>query len=102
MKKKIVMVLLTTFCVSVQAEVLAYINNKGGGRIVFTDEPCIVGKKNYEPLRRMYGYTKDGSSSDGCWAIEHEMVVAVWENGEKFRYTPDMLVIVKNKKGTDL
>ena len=100
--KKIAAVLLTTFCVSAQAEVLAYINNKGGGRIVFTDEACIVGKKNYEPLRRMYGYTKDGTSSDGCWAIEHEMVVAVWEDGTKYRYTPDMLVVVNRGKGSNL
>lgn len=100
--KKIVAVLLTTFCVSAQADVLAYINNKGGGRIVFTDEPCIIGKKNYEPLRRMYGYTKEGASQDGCWGVEHDLVVAIWDNGEKYRYTADMLVIVNGKRGSNL
>lgn len=100
--KKIVAVLLTTFCVSAQADVLAYINNKGGGRIVFTDEQCVVNGKRYDNLRRMYGFTKDGTSSDGCWAIEHEMVVAVWEDGTKYRYTPDMLVTVNRGKGSNL
>lgn len=79
-----------------QAEALAYLENKGGGRIVFTDEVCIAPNgKRYDNLAKMYGYDKGGQSLDGCYGIEDNMIVGVWEDGAKYRYNPESLVIIK-------
>ena len=87
MKKTLVLLLL---CLSVgvaNAEMIASLPNEAGGKIVITDQPCVHEGKNWPKLNRAYNYGTAGYSSEGCWAIEDEVVTIVWlDNSKTMRY----------------
>lgn len=89
-----------------QAEMIASMNNQGGGKIVLTNEICKVGEKTYSKLNRAYNYTSEGYNSEGCFYIEDETVVVVWgqANGAKQMRYPieNFTVIKKTRSGTQI
>ena len=93
---------------SVQAEMLATLPNKAGGKIVLTDEMCVdpVTKERYDALKRAYNYSSEGGTSEGCYFVEDESVVVVWvlsKSREKSRYPIENFTFNKNyskRKGT--
>lgn len=53
--------------------------NEGGGAMVVTDEPCVVGGRTIEGLHRAFSFIRTGESIEGCWAITGEdEVTIVW------------------------
>jgi hypothetical protein len=60
------------------AAAIASMPNEGGGKIVLTDDICKVDGKVYNKLNRAYNYTTSGHSSEGCFYVEDETVVVVW------------------------
>jgi hypothetical protein len=64
------------------AESIAYLANKGGGRIVITDEACTnqKGKIAYT--------TGDSNTILGCWFIDDLYVHIVWADDGKMRSYP--------------
>ena len=64
------------------AESIAYLANKGGGRIVITDEACSnqKGKIAYT--------TGDSNTILGCWFIDDLYVHIVWADDGKLRSYP--------------
>ena len=64
------------------AESIAYLANKGGGRIVITDEVCSnqKGKIAYT--------TGDSNTILGCWFIDDLYVHIVWADDGKMRSYP--------------
>jgi len=67
---------------SASAESIAYLANKGGGRIVITDEACSnqKGKIAYT--------TGDSNTILGCWFIDDLYVHIVWSDDGKLRSYP--------------
>jgi len=85
--KKTLALLLLWLTSHVSAETIATLNNKAGGKIVLTDDPCIHKGKNYDKLNRAYNYGSAGYTSEGCWGVEDETVIVYWiDTDQKMRY----------------
>jgi hypothetical protein len=94
-----VVLVLPTFAF---AAAIATMPNRAGGKIVLTDEPCVHKGKTYAGLARAYNYSTEGYTTEGCFAIEDETVVVIWDDGSansKMRYPAENFTIIK-KKGT--
>jgi hypothetical protein len=85
-----------------QAEAIATMPNRAGGKIVLTNEACVHKGKTYEGLARAYNYSTEGYTTEGCFAIEDETVVVIWNDGSansRMRYPAENFTIIK-RKGT--
>ncbi len=102
MKKKMLLYLLAVGLIgTAQAEVIATLPNRAGGKIVFTDEVCHQNNKTYPNLRRSYMYTDTGETLGGCFVIDGETLWTVWEGGHERRYPISELTMVK-RRGSNL
>jgi hypothetical protein len=83
------------------AEAIASTPNGGGGYIVLTNEPCINEGKTYKSLNRFYSYISSGFTTEGCYGIEDDTVITVWQpDGDKRRYPISVFTI--NKRGQQI
>ena len=96
--KHILAALLLAFSINVQAEAIAQAQNEGGGAIVLTNEVCKAGGKTFSDLRRVYAYTGSGLTQEGCYMLEDETVVVVWESGNKRRYHASGFTLINRGK----
>jgi hypothetical protein len=83
------------------AGAIATMPNRAGGKIVLTDEPCKYSGKTYDGLHRAYNYGTQGYTTEGCFAIEDETVVVIWDDGTatpKMRYPAENFTIIKRNK----
>ena len=99
--KKIVVLLLLSLSAHASAEMLAWLGNQAGGRIVLTDEVCVdpETKERYDALKRAYNYGSAGGTSEGCYLLEDESVVVIWVNTSgrsKSRYPLENFTFNKN------
>lgn len=81
-----------------RAEAIASMPNKGQGKIVLTNEVCKAASKTYSSLRRAYNYTSEGYGSEGCYYIEDETVVVIWNttgNPTTMRYPAENFTLLK-------
>lgn len=80
MKKILIGVTLALTATVCNAEMVAWLGNKGGGKIVITNQVCIdpITKERYDALKRAYNYDSSGGTSEGCFFVEDESVVVVW------------------------
>lgn len=88
------------FTPSAKADTIASMPNKGGGKIVLTNEVCKYNEKTYKTLSRAYNYTDVGYGSEGCFYIEDETVVVVWilnNKAEQMRYPAENFTLTKKK-----
>lgn len=81
-----------------QAEAIATMPNEGGGKIVLTDDECKHEGKVYKGLNRVYSYTPQGYNSEGCYMVEDNTVVAIWNSGNKMRYPAENFTLIKKKQ----
>jgi hypothetical protein len=56
------------------AEVVASMNNQGGGKIVLTASQC----PNYPNLYVAYSYVDNGKTIMGCWTTSDSLVMIDW------------------------
>lgn len=96
--KYIIALLLTLGVTTAQAEAIAKSENEGGGFIVLTNEVCVINKKTFPDLRRVYSYTSSGLTQEGCFMLEDETVVVVWESGNKRRYSASGFTLINRGK----
>ena len=101
--KKTLGLLLLLLSAHVSAEMIAYLPNQAGGRIVLTDEICVdpVTKERYDSLKRAYNYGSSGNTSEGCFTIEDDSVVVIWVNSSgrsKSRYPLENFTMNPNYK----
>ena len=92
--------LIPTFA---HAAAIATMPNEGGGKIVLTDEVCKNGGKTYSKLNRAYNYTTSGHGSEGCFYIEDETVVVIWDTSSgvrQMRYPAENFTIINRRSGT--
>lgn len=84
-----------------QAATIATMPNKGGGKIVLTDEVCKSEGKTYSSLNRAYNYTSEGYGSEGCFTVEDETVIVIWDvrgSPQKMRYPVENFTLTKKTK----
>ena len=87
----------------VQAAAIATMPNRAGGKIVLTDEACVHKGKTYDGLNRAYNYSTEGYTTEGCFVVEDETVVVIWNDGSansKMRYPAENFTIIKRRSGT--
>jgi len=96
--KYIIALLLTLGVHTAHAEAIAKSENEGGGYIVLTNEVCKVQGKTYSELRRVYSYTQSGLTQEGCFMLEDETVLVVWESGNKRRYAASGFTLINRGK----
>jgi hypothetical protein len=92
--------LIPTFA---HAAAIATMSNEGGGKIVLTDEVCKNNGKTYNKLNRAYSYTTSGHNSEGCFYIEDETVVVIWDTSSgvrQMRYPAENFTIINRRSGT--
>jgi hypothetical protein len=83
-----------------QAASIASMNNQGGGKIVLTDERCRLAKGKFPDLYHAYFYTAEGITGDGCYTVQDDTVVVVWDidgSGETRRYPIRNFTLTKPK-----
>jgi len=95
--KKILLSLLFVSFLSV-AEGIAWINNNAGGKIIITNEVCKdLDGKVYKKLNRIYMYTSEGITIDGCFYIADDLINAVWVNGTQMKYPVSDFILYEKK-----
>jgi hypothetical protein len=102
MKLKHLAILVCMLPAIAQAVAIATMPNRAGGKIVLTDEPCVHKGKTYDGLNRAYNYSTEGYTTEGCFVVEDETVVVIWNDGSansKMRYPAENFTIIK-RKGT--
>lgn len=96
--KYLIGIMLVVMSLGVQAGAVATMPNNAGGKIVLTDEVCKVNNKTYDTLRRAYLYTEAGYTTEGCYTLEDETIVAVWNingEGQKMRYSVSNFTLIR-------
>ena len=53
----------------VNAKPWAEMPNNGGGKIVLTDEKCVVNGRRFDNIERAYGFHSNGSKIEGCYGF---------------------------------
>lgn len=99
------LILFLMFATSAKAGAIASMPNEGGGKIVLTDEVCKNAGKTYNKLSRAYNYTTSGHGSEGCFYIEDETVVVIWDTAagvRQMRYPAENFTLIKRSKGTQI
>jgi hypothetical protein len=105
MKSLITALLLLFLSANVSAEAIASMPNRAGGKIVLTNEACVYKNKTYDGLKRAYNYSTEGYTTEGCFMIEDETVVVIWNDGtanSKMRYPAENFTIINRKRGTQI
>ena len=83
------------------ADAIASMPNEGGGKIVLTDDICKVDGKIYNKLNRAYNYSTSGYGSEGCFYVEDETVVVIWNlstGAKQMRYPIENFTLTKKKQ----
>jgi hypothetical protein len=103
MKNKLLLVLFLVSGIA-NAWNVAWMPNKAGGRIVLTNEPCKDRKtgKSYSELNRLFMYTSEGYTMDGCFYVSGELVNVVWANGSEMKYELLDFTLYEKSNGTKL
>ena len=103
--KLILLTSLLILSLNVQAGAIATMPNRAGGKIVLTDEACVHKGKKYDGLNRAYNYSTEGYTTEGCFIVEDETVVIVWNDGSansKMRYSAENFTIINRKRGAQI
>lgn len=76
------------------AQTFAASNNGGGQMILKMDERCA----RSADLMRVYTFTKEGVTLEGCWAYIDGAVHVIWDDGDKRVYPADMFVRIDKQQ----
>ena len=102
--KKLLLALLVV-ATPLQAASIASMNNQGGGKIVLTDETCRLEGGRYPSLYHAYFYTGSGLTGDGCYTVQDDTVVVVWDidgKAETRRYPIRNFTLTNQKPKSNL
>lgn len=102
---KNLLIALLVVATPIQAASIASMNNQGGGKIVLTDERCRLEGGRFPTLNHAYFYTAEGITGDGCYTVQDDTVVVVWDiNGsaETRRYPIRNFTLTNQKPKANL
>jgi len=84
--KKLLLLLIFVGNVTL-ASGIAWTDNNAGGKIIITNEVCKdLDGKAYKKLNRIYMFTSEGITMEGCYYLADELVNAIWVNGRQMKY----------------
>ena len=95
MIKYIVMGLLLAASLNAEAKVIAEMTNRGGGKIVITNDLC-NDNKNY----LAYTTSNEIGTMMGCWAYDESFIHIRWYDGDLRSYPIEAWVLKEKIKGT--
>ena len=93
--KKLIIALLICFSSVAHADILAWLKNRAGGYMYFTDTQC-SDKGAYWKI--VYSTNDSGGSTFGCWFYSDGMVHVEWNNGGTSAFNVNDLTLNRNKK----
>ena len=94
--KMIKRMLLLALCFgTAQAETIAFVSNKGGGRIVITDDTNKTCPSN---TRVAYTTTETNRTQTGCWTLDSLYIHILWSDGELRSYPLEAWEFTKPSK----
>jgi hypothetical protein len=100
--KKVIAIALFSFVGFAHADVIGSFKNNSGGKIVLTNEKCWYNGKDYVNWRKIYTFTSEGRTTDGCYQLEDESIHAIWGGTEERRYSYDGVVVKKQNANSNL
>jgi hypothetical protein len=83
MKPYILMIALLLSAPAV-AKDLAYITNEAGGKIVINTTSCH--NKSQQGMMIVYGTARGGRTITGCWMLNGDNVIVLWDSGGLYTY----------------
>lgn len=89
------------FTPQAKAEAFATMPNEGGGKIVLTNEECVINGKKYDNLLRAYAFAAGGTVYEGCFYLDDatESVAIVWaRDGKKMRYPQSGFKVIPKER----
>ena len=86
------MVALLVLSLNASAEVIASMNNQGGGKIVLTSALC-----DRSSLYVAYSYLGDGRTIMGCWTTSGDRVLVDW-SGDIRTYPANAFIVTSKGK----
>jgi hypothetical protein len=95
-------IILVAYITHSYGATIATMPNEGGGKIVLTDEVCKHSGTTYSKLNRAYNYTTSGHGSEGCYFVEDETVVVIWDTPSgvrRMRYPIENFDVPKQRRG---
>jgi hypothetical protein len=93
--KKIILAVALCLSTLAHADVIGSFRNNSGGKIVLTNEKCWYNGKDYVNWRKIYTFTSEGKTTEGCYQLEDEDIHAIWGGTEERRYSYDGVVTKK-------
>ena len=75
------LLVLAIACSPAMADIAGYLQNRSGGLIVLTDQPC---KNNTSYIA--YTQSPRSSTEFGCWSSDKIMVHVLWNDGDVRSY----------------
>ena len=93
--KYLLAAVLMVITLNAQAKVIAEMYNKGGGKIVITNDRC-NDNKNY----LAYATSNEIGTLMGCWAYDESFIHIRWYDGDLRSYPIEAWVLKEKIKGT--
>lgn len=78
---KLLTVLLIGLSLTANAKTVAELPNKGGGRIILTDETC-----RQKGFKLAYSQMEGASTLLGCWGMDSQFIHIMWYDGDLRSY----------------
>lgn len=75
-------------------------DNAGGGRMVITNDVCYSSdrKRTFEGMFRIYTYSANGDTTEGCFAFEETTIRIYWpEHKKEQRFTIASFTLIDQK-----
>ena len=94
MKIQLIALALVMAASSAHAEKWMEVNNKSGGKLILTTEPC----KDKPALRVMMSTAPNKPTLFGCWAYVAGQVHVVYDDGERYTYDPAAFTLIDTSK----
>lgn len=93
--KKLIISITILFAHFCYGQTFATAENISKGKILLTIEDCKIVKLKNEYKNRMYNYTPDGQTEEGCWKYDSSFILGEWEYQGIRRYPINYFTLEK-------
>jgi len=88
------------FTTDARAAVIASADNNDGGKMVLTDEPCVIGGKTFSDAWQAYSFNSSGLVLPGCFniSLDGSSVKVIWADGDEIVYSTKSFTPTRKSK----
>lgn len=83
---------LLAFCLTAQAKAVAELPNKGGGKIIITDEAC-----RQQGYKLAYTQMNGAPTMLGCWGMDNKFIHIMWYDNDLRSYELEYWRVIEVK-----